>query len=72
VVLERTGGIRRHALAPEVLDQAIAANDLVGVEHEEREHGTALGTANVDRASVAQHLEGAEHPKLHQTLTVAP
>src|SRR5262249_45373734 len=72
VVLQGSGGVRGHALAPELLDQAVPANDLVRVEHEEREHGTALGTANVDRATVAHHLEGTEHPKLHQTLTVAP
>ena len=59
-------------LAPEVLDQPVAANDLVGLEDEEREHGAPLRAPHLDDPAVAPNFEWPEHPKLQHFETVTP
>jgi hypothetical protein len=70
VVLECRGGVRRRMVAPQVLDQPVSADDLVRLEHEQSEHGTALRTPQVERATVPPNLQRPEHSELHHSLTV--
>jgi hypothetical protein len=53
------GGSRR-PVAPELVDQAVARDHLVRVEHEEREEGALLGTPNRNAPPARSHLEWPE------------
>jgi len=57
-------GLRR-LVAPELVDQAVGGDDLVGVEQEKREEGAALPASELERTVAIEHLERPEQPKLH-------
>jgi hypothetical protein len=57
-------GLRR-LLAPQLFDQPVGGDDLVGVQQEERQQCALLLPSEVERSVVVDHLEGAEQPKLH-------
>jgi hypothetical protein len=52
---------------PESLDQAIARDDLVGVEEEDREESALLVPSERDRTAAFVDLERPENPKFHLT-----
>ena len=52
-------------LAPELVDQPVSGNDLVGVEEEHGEQRTRLGPAQGNLAAFVPHLERSQDPELH-------
>ncbi len=62
---ELRGGLRR-PLAPELVDETIGGDDLVGVEQENGEKRALLGASEPDRSPVEPHLDGAEDPEFHR------
>ena len=52
-------------LAPELVDQPVSGNDLVGVEEEHGEKRTRLEAAEGDLAAFVPHLERSQDPELH-------
>ena len=57
------------ALAPELVDQAVGSDDLVGVEEQDRQRRSLLAGAERDRAvAVRPNLERPEDPELHRVL----
>ena len=59
-------GLRGRAAVPEVLDQAIARDDLVGVQEEQREQPPLLGGAERDRTTLVDDLERPEDAELQR------
>ncbi len=66
VDLQRVGGARRRPLAPQLVDQRIRRDDLVGAKEEDRKQRALLATAERHLHSVVHSLERAEHPELHR------
>ena len=62
---QRGGGVLGRVLAPELVDQPVSGNDLVGVEEEHGEKRTRLGPAEGDLAAFVPHLERSQDPELH-------
>ncbi len=62
---QRSGGVLRRVLAPELVDQPVGGNDLVRVEEENGEKRTRLGPAQGDLAFSVPHLERSQDPELH-------
>ena len=61
------GGSLGRVLAPELVDQPVGGNDLVGMEEEQGEEGTWLGAAQGYLAAVVPRLERSQDPELHLT-----
>ena len=60
-------------LAPQLVDQPLGRNNLVGVQDENQEQSALLGGADGDHASpFLGDLEGPENPKLHAAPSVRP
>ena len=55
----------RSSLAPELLDQAFARDDLVVVEQQDRERRALLSPAKPDGSAGVDNLKRPEDPKLH-------
>jgi hypothetical protein len=55
----RCGGLRR-LLAPKLLDQPVAGNDLIDVQEQKRQQGAALSSSELECAAVVAYLEWAE------------
>ena len=62
---QRGGGVLGRVLAPELVDQPVSGNDLVGVEEEPGEKRTRLGPTQGNLASPVPHLERSQDPELH-------
>jgi hypothetical protein len=58
------GGSLRRALAPQLVDQPVGGNDLVGVEKEHGEKRTRLAPAHGNLAAFVPHLERSQDPAL--------
>ena len=54
-------------LSPELVDQAIAREDMVCVHQEEREQRALLRTRQRQRLVPVANLQRAEYPVLHRT-----
>src|SRR5207248_8375613 len=67
VSVERLLDARRRPLAPERVDQPVARDDLVRVQHEHGEQRALLRAAERDEPAVDPHLERAENRGLHAT-----
>src|SRR5262245_23163940 len=67
VGVERVSRCRRRTLSPQAVDQAIARDDVVGMQQQDREHGPLLRPAERQLVSVAPDDDGAENRKLHRT-----
>ena len=52
-------------LAPQLVDQPVSGNDLVGVEEEPGEKRTRLGPAQGHLAGFPPRLERSQDPELH-------
>jgi hypothetical protein len=51
---------------PEVVDQLLAGDDLAVVHEQVHQQRPLLGAARLDGLAVPHHLQGAEHPELHE------
>ena len=60
VDLHALGGGRGRPLAPELVDQPVAGDDLVRVEQENREQRLLLPATERDRLTLLDHLQGTE------------
>src|SRR5438067_291476 len=60
----RRSGLRR-CLAPQIVDQPAARDDLVRVQEEEGEQGALLGPAERERATLIERLQRPQDPELH-------
>jgi hypothetical protein len=68
VPLERVPRGRRRAIAPELVDQALARDHSVRVEQEDCQERALFRAADRDLAAVLDDLERAEDPELHDPL----
>src|SRR5262249_32284875 len=66
------GRVPGWTLAPKLINEALAANDLVGSEHEQREQRATLRAGDLDRLSIVPNLERTKEPKLHASATLTP
>ena len=66
--VKRLVGALRRVLAPELVDQPVGGDDVVGMEQKHREKRARLGTAEGDLAAFVPHLERAQDPELHLKL----
>ena len=64
---QRGGGALGRVLAPELVDQPVSGNDLVGMEEEQGEKRTRLGSAQGNLAAPVPHLKRSQDPELHLT-----
>ena len=58
-------------LAPERVDHAVARDDLVRAQEQQREHRTLLPAAERERLSLGRHLERPENPELESRIHAA-
>jgi hypothetical protein len=65
VVVERMRRARRRPFPPQAVDQAIAGDDLVRVEQEDREERALLRPSERKLTTVVPYLDGAENSELH-------
>jgi hypothetical protein len=72
VAVQRRRGGLRWLLAPELLDQPVAGDDLVRVQQEESEKGAALPSAELEGSAAIPNLEWAEQPELQGVTSFAP
>ena len=63
--LHRLGGVGGWTLAPELVDQTVCAERLVGVQQEQRQQRTLLAPAERDWAALVEDLERAEYAEVH-------
>ena len=54
---------RRRAVAPDLVDQALAGNDLISTEQQSCKNGALLAAAELDRAIADLGLERTEDAK---------
>jgi len=66
VDLERLVCGPRRSPAPDVLDQAVARDDAVGVEQKNGEQRPLFRRADVDRATIVENLQRSQDSKLHR------
>src|SRR5437773_10009197 len=71
-VLERRRRRLRTLLPPELLDDAIAREQLAGVDQQEAQEGALLLAAKGDRALLVRHFERPEDAELEHKALVAP
>ena len=64
--LKRVRGRRRRIVTPQTVDQAVARDDLVRVQEQQREHGSLPLTARAEDGSAALHLQRPEDPELER------
>ena len=72
VVLECVLRRRRRLARPELLDQRIGRDDLVAVEHEQRQQGPVHLAREGNRLAVADDLERTEDTELQHVRVVTP
>ena len=60
-------GVTGRVYSPELVDQALAGNDLVRMEEEGGEEGALLRSADLKLAARIPNLDRSEDPKLHLT-----
>jgi hypothetical protein len=63
--LQRRGGVLRRVVPPELLDQAIGGDDLVGVQEQQGEKRAGLGSAQRNRVATIPDLEPSQDPEFH-------
>ena len=68
VPLEDIGGGLGRALAPELVDQCVAADHLIRPREEDRQERPLPCAAERNRTTVGEHLERAQNPELHAGL----
>ena len=66
VALERVAGRLGWLIAPDLVDEHLGGDEMVGAEEQVGEDRTLLGSAERDRAvAFLEHLDRPEHPELH-------
>ena len=65
VVLDRVQRLLRRAHPPELVDQAVRRDDLVGTGEQQGEQRPLTLTAEWKRAVAVDHLQGAKDPEFH-------
>jgi hypothetical protein len=65
VDLDRLRGRRRRLVAPQLVDQAVGAERLVGVEQKQGEHGASLAAAKRNALTLVEGLQGTEDVEIH-------
>src|SRR4051794_33295182 len=65
VYLDGLGGGRRWALAPEIVDQALGAERLIRVQHEQRQQSALLVAPERDYAATIRDFQRAEKREIH-------
>jgi hypothetical protein len=56
---------RRRRLPPQLVDQPLRRNDIVGVQQQDREQRTLLAPAEREQAILFGHLQRPKKPKIH-------
>jgi hypothetical protein len=64
-VLEDLGHRRRRPLAPELVDEPVAGDELVRVQKQVGEERLVFAAAERDTPSLVEHLEWAKDAKVH-------
>ena len=64
VLMNRTRGVVRPVLAPELLDQPVARDDGPGPEQQQREQAALLDPAEAKPPLAFPHLEGTENAEV--------
>jgi hypothetical protein len=59
------GGADRHVLTPELVDQPVSGDHVVGVEQKQRQKRARLESAQGHLAAFVPNLERPEDPELH-------
>ena len=72
VDVDRLSGRRRGRLAPELVDQALARDELVRMQEQDRQDEPLLQPAQRDRLALVDHLERPEDPVLHRWVLPLP
>jgi hypothetical protein len=72
VIAECGGRVSRRLFAPQLVDQPLAAHDLVRMQHQEGEQGPPFRASDLNQPIAIENLQRAENPKLHLAPTVAP
>ena len=65
VVLQRVRRVGRRCGAPQLVDQAVDRDDLVGARDQEREERPLPRSADADRTAPVDDLQGSEDAELH-------
>ena len=65
--LEGVGRARGRVLAPQLHEDALAGHDLVGVQHQQGEHGPLAGSPVRDRPPAVRYLERAQEANFHRS-----
>ena len=63
--LQGLGGRRGRTLSPQLVDQPLRAQRLVGMQQQQREQGALLAPAERHHATVVEDLEGPEDAEIH-------
>jgi hypothetical protein len=66
VHLQALGRGRRRLLAPQLVDQALGRQSLVGMQEQQRQHSALLGAAEREHLSLVAGLQRAEDPEVHR------
>ena len=61
-----------NVLAPDLVDQPVSSNNLVGVQGEHSDQRTRFAAAERKLAAVAAHLERPQDPELHLPVLPEP
>jgi hypothetical protein len=67
VVAQGRRGILRCAPTPKLIDEPIASDDLVCMQHQKRKHSSLLGPTDLDLSISVPDLERAENTKVHSS-----
>jgi hypothetical protein len=65
VHLQRLGGLRRGTLPPELIDQPVGAERLIGVNEEQGQQRSLVASAKRERAALVEGLEWAKDAEIH-------
>jgi hypothetical protein len=72
VGLQRGGCVAGRTLAPELINQQFAANNLVRSQDQQRQQRTTLQAGDLEGLAVVPDLERTEKPKFHASATLTP
>jgi hypothetical protein len=65
VALDALGHGGRRRLSPQVGDQPVGRDDLVGAQQQDRQQGALLDASEHERPVLLDNLQGSEEPELH-------
>ena len=65
--LQRLRGVLESSLPPELLDQAVPGDHLVGVQQQQRQQRPLLGPPERERPIAVEYLQRPQDPEVHQS-----